>query len=199
MHAYTTDESRVGVYAGMAVVAVVLAWAIVVLTSRFSWPEWLVSAPSLATTFAVVYQWFDRSLWRMTFFHRVGAVNVADISGTYEGRLVSTFRDSGGQPVERRVVFTINQSWTRISIAMEVTSETSSSVSTSALAGLSRDGKTTCLTYTYKNQINPGIADEDMGDHAGAADVRISPDGRLSGRYFNSRPRAGTIDARRTA
>jgi hypothetical protein len=42
-----------------------------------------------------------------------------------------------------------------------------------------------------------GLAAADMGDHDGAADLRLDPDGRLAGRYFNSRPRAGTIEGTR--
>jgi hypothetical protein len=45
--------------------------------------------------------------------------------------------------------------------------------------------------------VNPALADADMGDHDGAAELRISPDGKMVGRYFNSRPRAGTIEAER--
>lgn len=195
MHSYSTDESRVSVYSLLAVVAVVLAWVIVAATSRLSWPEWLVSAPSMAATFALVYRLFDRVGWRWAIMRQLGLVEVRDISGTYRGRLVSTFKDSQGQPVERDVTIHVGQTWTKLAVEMTVSSGTSSSMSTSALGSVTHDGVASCLTYVYKNRVNPGLADADMGDHDGAADLRIYADGRLAGRYFNGRPRAGTIHA----
>lgn len=193
----TTDEARVPLYAGMAVVAVVLAWGVVALTSKISWPQWLISPPSLAGTFAVVYALFDRVLWRTRLLHGAGIVKVADLSGIYDGSLVSTFVDADQRRVERAVTFTIKQTWTRICIEMDVRSETSSSMSTSALGAVRCEGDTAVLTYIYRNRVNPGVADADMGDHEGAAELRIKRDGGIAGRYFNSRPRAGTIYAQR--
>lgn len=197
MHAYSTDESRVGVYSLLAIVAVVLAWCIVAITSRLSWPQWLVSAPSMAAMFAVVYRLFDRWVWRWGICRRMGLVEIPDLSGRYEGTLVSTFTDSEGRPVERAVALDVVQSWTRIKIEMTVRSGQSSSMSTSALGSVKSDGTASCLTYIYRNQVNPGLADADMGDHDGAADLRVYADGRVSGRYFNSRPRAGTMTLQR--
>lgn len=197
MHPYSTDESRVSIYGGLAVVAVVLAWIIVAGTSRFSWPQWLVSAPSLAATFAATYAVFDRVLWKLPLLRRLAIVGVVDIRGTYDGRLVSTFKDSTGAPIERDVSLRVAQTWTHICVEMTVVSGTSSSVSTSALGSVTRDGQATRLSYIYRNRVNPGLADADMGDHDGAADLRIELDGAMSGRYFNSRPRAGSIQATR--
>ena len=199
MHPYTTDENRVRVYGRIAFVAVVLAWGVVALTSRFSWPQWLVSAPSVVGAYALIYSVVDRRLWRTAAMRRTGMVKVPDLSGTYDGSLVSVYKDERGERVKRDVSFTIKQTWTRISIAMEVQSDTSSSESISAVASVRSEGDATVLTYIYKNRVNKGIADDDMGDHEGAADLKIRPDGRMAGHYFNSRPRAGSITAARRA
>ncbi len=195
MHAYSTDESRVGVYSVIALFAVILAWMIVAVTSRFSWPQWLVSAPSMGATFVLTYAVFDRYVWRWSLLRRLSLVGVRDLSGTYEGRLTSTFKDEQGDPIERDITLQVVQTWTRVKIEMTVRSGTSSSMSTSALGSVTNDGTASCLTYIYKNKVNPGLADADMGDHDGAADLRIYADGHVTGRYFNSRPRAGTITA----
>lgn len=197
MHPYSTDESRVSVYGGLAVLSVVLSWAIVAATARLSWPEWLVSAPSLAGTFAVLYRAFDRYAWRWRWLHKLGVVKVSDVSGTYAGKLVSTYQDPAGKPVERDITLDIAQTWTRLSVFMTVISGSSSSTSISAHGSVTHDGSATCLAYTYRNKVNPAVADADMGDHDGAADLRIDDNGRLSGRYFNSRPRAGSIEGQR--
>ncbi|MEW6155365.1 MAG: hypothetical protein AB1673_15470 [Actinomycetota bacterium] len=181
----------------MAVVAVVLALGVEAVASHFSWPQWLVSAPSLAATFALVYWLFDRYLWKLPILNTLGLVKVTDISGIYDGTLTSTFQDATGQAIQRAVTLKVVQSWTRMCVEMAVTSGSSSSLSTSALGSMSNDGAAACVTYVYKNRVNPGVADADMGDHDGAADLRIYDDGHLTGRYFNSRPRAGTIDGQR--
>lgn len=197
MHPYSTEESRVSVYGLLAVAAVALSWVIVTLTSHLTWPQWLVSAPSLAGTFAVLYRLFDTWAWRWVFFQRLGMVSVADVSGRYEGRLISTFIGPDGRQVERDVQIEIAQTWTRLNVIMTVASGSSSSYSISAVGAMTRDGVSTCLAYLYKNKVSPGIAEPDMADHEGAADVRIERDGRLHGRYFNSRPRKGSIEARK--
>ena len=81
---------------------------------------------------------------------------------------------------------------------MSVGSSSRTSTSISYMANVSDEGASTRLGYCYRNKANPGVADDDMGDHEGATDVSITSDGNLSGRYFNSRPRAGSIEAHRT-
>jgi hypothetical protein len=51
-----------------------------------------------------------------------------------------------------------------------------------------------CQLYTYRNQTRPGVADQDMNDHDGTAEVVIDTQtGELHGRYFNFRGRQGTL------
>src|SRR4051794_7468335 len=99
MHAYSTDESRVKAYGVIAVVAVVFAWTILIVASHFDWPQWLVSVPSLAATYAATYGIFDRWLWRCSIMRSLGLVTILDVSGDYDGRLISTYKDGAGNPV----------------------------------------------------------------------------------------------------
>lgn len=195
MHSYSTNESRVVLYGIIGVFAVGLAWLIVAVTSHFSWPQWLVSAPSMGATYTLVYKIFDLVLWKQPWLRTLGLVDVSDISGCYKGDLISTWKDADGKPVTKDVVFDIKQTWTKIEVAMTVGSGSSTSRSKSAVASVSNSANATQLVYVYRNQVAPGVADDDMGDHDGAADIEIKPDGSLTGRYFNSRPRAGTLRA----
>jgi hypothetical protein len=197
VHSYSTRESRVKVYSVIAVVSVVVAWSLVWLTSRWDWPQWLVSVPSLGGVFALLYGVFDRWLWRLRLVRWLGLVNIADVAGSYEGALISTFKDKTGKQTRRNVTFNIRQTWTQLEVIMSVRGGSSTSRSQSAVASVSNRGSGTHLIYVYHNQVNPAIADPDMSDHEGAADIEITADGTLTGRYFNSRPRAGSISARR--
>lgn len=197
MHPYSTSDSRVTTYGVLAVVSVVVAWLVGLATSQLSWPQWLVSAPSLAGVFAGLYALTDRYLWRTRLFRALGLCTTPSVAGTYVGELRSTFKDEHGQPVTRALELVITQTWTRVEITMAVAGGSSTSRSRSAVACVDRGGAATRLTYYYRNLVNPSAADPDMGDHDGAAEVEITVDGKLSGRYFNSRPRAGSIEAKR--
>lgn len=197
MHAYSTHESRVRVYSLLAVLSIAAAWLVSLVTSNFDWPQWLVSAPSVIGVYALIYQVFDRWLWRTAAVQRSGLTEVPDLSGTYDGELISTFKDSSGNNVVIDISLVIQQTWTNMSVEMAVTSGTSTSRSISAVGSISQDGTAARLIYLYQNKVNPGLADDDMHDHEGAADLRIKRDGTLEGSYFNSRSRSGTIQATR--
>ena len=197
MHPYSTHESRVRVYSLLAIVSVALAWLVSLVTSSFDWPRWFVSAPSVLGVYALLYQLFDRWLWRTSVAQRSWFTEVLDLSGTYDGKLTSTFKDKTGNNVVIDISLVIQQTWTKMSVEMAVTSGSSTSRSISAVGSISQDGTATRLIYLYQNKVNPGIADDDMHDHEGVADLRIKTDGALEGSYFNSRKRAGTIQATR--
>lgn len=152
----------------------------------------------MAVTYVFIYRLFDRVLWKVSFFRTVGLVAINDVSGTYQGTLISTFNNPDGTAVTRDLTLVVQQTWTNLEVSMTVTSGSSTSRSCSAIAAISEQAVSTRLVYVYQNKVNPAVADADMGDHDGAADLLISADGSLNGRYFNSRPRAGTIEARRT-
>jgi hypothetical protein len=194
---YATEESRVRTYGVIAVVAVVLAWVIIKALSAISWPEWLVSAPAVGGTYGIVYALFDRVLWRIKFIRAIGLSATVDVSGTYCGELRSTYRGEDGQRVIHPVQIVVQQTWTKICVSMSVGSSARTSSSVSYMAAVSSEGATSRLGYCYRNKANPGVADEDMGDHEGAADLAIGGDGAAQGRYYNSRKRAGSIDAQR--
>ena len=197
MHAYSTHEARVRVYSLLAILSVGVAWLVSLVTSNFDWPQWLVSAPSVVGVYALLYQVFDRWFWRTPAAQRSGLTEVPDLSDTYDGKLTSTFRDSAGNNVVIDISLVIQQTWTKMSVEMAVTSGSSTSRSISAVGSISQDGTATRLIYLYQNKVNPGLADDDMHDHEGAADLRIKRDGTLEGSYFNARQRAGTIQATR--
>jgi hypothetical protein len=195
MHVYSTADSRTSALGTIAVMAVVFAIAANAISEKFDLgPAWLISAPTVAAVYGLLYQVLDRIAWRWEIVRRLGLVDTPLIDGTYEGLLISSY-----QQKEVSVRLRIDQTWTKISIRLEVLGPARTSTSYSVTAGLGRDGHQDArLTYTYRNQTRPGVADADMNDHDGTAEIVIDGQiARVSGRYYNFRGRQGTISLER--
>ncbi len=194
MHAYSSSDSRTPALGTIALIAVLLAMAANVLTDALGiGPAWLVSAPTVAAAFGLIYRLVDTIAWCWPLLHRLGVIQVPLVEGTYEGHLVSSYKQTT-LPVR----ICIDQTWTRIAIRFDVL-EPKSSTSYSVTAGLGADGHNHArLTYTYRNQTRPGVAEADMNDHDGTAEVVLDVlTGKLTGRYFNFRGRQGTLSLTR--
>ncbi|MET8527165.1 hypothetical protein [Micromonospora sp. NPDC005172] len=194
MHLYTSDDERAPALAMIAVAAVVLAVMVNAVVDRLGvGPPWLFSAPAVAACFGLLYRAMDTVAWRWPLLHRLGVVRVPVLQGMYDGELVSLHEQT-----TLRVRVCIDQTWTRIAIRLDVLAPTSST-SRSATAGVFTDGHSRSrLTYTYRNQVRPGVADPAMKDHDGTTDVVIDArSGELTGRYFTQRGTQGTLALRR--
>lgn len=189
MHAYSTGDSRAAAYGVIATLAVVAAIALNVVAEALDLvPAWLVSAPTVAASFGLFYELTDRTAWRWRWVRALGIVDTPVVDGVYEGHLMSSY-EGRIVPIRLRV----EQRWTAIVVRMEVLSP-ATSISRSVAAALSRDGhRDARLTYTYKNEVRHGVADADMSDHDGTADLVVDEHGAMSGRYFNARGRRGTM------
>ncbi len=190
MHPYTSDDAKPKTLAYIAVAAVAVAYLATWLMSLTPVPGWWVSAPSLAGSYAILYNWFESSLWKADMARRLKLSTVADVAGRYRGHLISAYPENSTTEVP--IEINITQSWQRIHVALEVNA-TKTSRSASYMAAVAPEGTQTRLSYSYRSQVMPGVADLDMADHEGTADLLISVDGTATGRYFNGRPRCGTI------
>ncbi|MEU7691110.1 hypothetical protein [Microbispora hainanensis] len=190
MHAYSSSDSRAQALGTIAFLAVLLAMAANALTDALGiGPAWLISAPTVAAAFGLLYRFIDTVAWRWPLLHRLGVIQVPVMEGRYEGYLVSSYNQT-----RLPIRICIDQTWTRIAIRFDVL-EPRSSTSYSITAGLGMDGHNHArLTYTYRNQTRPGVAEADMNDHDGTAEVVLDgTTGELTGRYFNFRGRQGTL------
>ena len=140
----------------------------------------------------------DKWLWKFLPF----LVNIPNISGRYEGKLVSTFDDPAtGTKKEMVLVLEIKQTASRLFVSSFIAevgglvSSTSKSVFSVITQG--EDGFYT-LTYGYENQGSQ--TNEKLAAHRGLAELRFFPkEKQLSGHYFSQRAVKGAIDVARTA
>lgn len=194
MHPYSTSENRVAVYAVLGLVAVFVSWLVVALTDGLDLPQWPVSAPTAMGVYGGLYQTFDKVLWKSPAMRFLRLSTTPDLSGIYVGALASTYVDENGVQAKRDVQLSVRQTWTRLRVGMVVGQEPRTSTSRSVAAALDCDDDEVRLLYSYRNVVNPGVADDDLGDHDGTAQLALEPDRRtMQGRYFNGRRRAGSL------
>lgn len=190
MHAYSTESRHARLYSLLATVAVVIAIAVnAVFEHLTAVPSWLVSAPTLGGVFVALLDWVEKDGWRREWLRRLARIEEPDVGGLYRGNLVSTWQGATTLPVE----VLIEQRWSQLVVRFKVTGNEPSSSFSIAAALISLGEQAARLTYAYRNQPNPGIAEADMGDHDGTAEVTITTDGVLAGRYYNFRGRQGTL------
>jgi len=177
-------------YSLIAVASVFASISISWLAIELDLPNgWIVGMPTLAAVYTFLYWLVDRHVWRSRALRRIGVFSDFPIDGQYRGEIISSFNGT-----THPVMVTIDQTWTKILIQLEVTgARTSSSYSISANCVDVNDNGDVKLEYKYRNNPNPGVADEDMAMHDGSVELTIRCNGRASGTYFNSRERTGTI------
>lgn len=192
MHAYA-GGNRIPMLSALATISVIIAIAISVLLHALNFEyDWLVSGPTVAASFGLLYKFVDVVAWRWQWMRVLGLIDIPVVDGIYVGLLHSKFT---GGTLKARV--RIEQTWSRMQVRLDLPDD-STSTSNSVAASLARVGhRDAQLVYTYKNQIRPATADDDMRDHDGTADVEIDPAGNLVGRYFNARGRQGELELSR--
>jgi hypothetical protein len=190
VHSYSCNDNRTRTQATLAFVAVLVAIGANAAASPLdAVPGWLVGAPTVAAVYGLLHRLIDTTAWRWSWVRLLGLIDTPQVEGAYVGQLTSDYENT---TIDIRL--RIQQRWTEIDIRMEVLNRTTST-SRSVAAALCRAGHHDAqLTYTYKNEIRPGVADPDMSDHDGTADLLIDPrTGTITGRYFNARGRRGTM------
>jgi hypothetical protein len=172
MHRYsvTSDKhGRVELY--LALASVVTTWAIsALLSARGISLPWWVESPSVMGLYGGFYQLFDKLLWRTRLTRLAGLVAVPDLSGTWSGKVSSSY-DSYIGAVEAAAI--ISQTWTHIAIRLSTPTSKSES---EAAAIVSRPSDGALLVYEYLSMPSAGSL-ETLHAHRGTARLELSRDG----------------------
>ncbi|CCF85379.1 Cap15 family CBASS effector [Nitrolancea hollandica] len=187
MHDYSTDsEERKWIPVYLAVLSILLAWLLSSILSYLSISiPWMIDAPSVVGFYGITYVLFDRYLWKMPFFRTIRLVNIPDLSGTWQGYLVSSYDEHAKQ---HETTLLISQTWSKISIILRTKHSSSRSMMASIEGG---DPNVIRLMYGYLNEPNPESAST-MVIHLGTACLKMhnnSPDQSLDGEYYAGRGR----------
>jgi hypothetical protein len=182
MHPYATNSSeRKNVVLIIALLSVALAWC---LHRVIEWLglrlPWWIDAPSVMGIFGVLYELFDKRLWRVFRKFRI-IVKVPDLNGEWDVEGNTSF-DSN---LSFNGKISIHQTWTAISIFMETVHSRSYSLSASLLVE-QPEGCT--LSYEYQNEPKSG-APSTMHAHRGTCVLRMKNSDLLEGEYYSGRDR----------
>lgn len=184
MHPYSTDSNeRERVLLGLAALAIVMALSLFLLLRAFHLTvPWWLDAPSTMGFYGILFEWFDRKLWRWRPIRWTRLLKVPILSGQWSGHVVSSFDD---HKKPHKVTVQINQTWTQITILLSSQASDSytltASIQTHAPEGV-------VLSYQYENHPKPNAL-KTMEIHIGAARL-VFADGRvLEGYYYSGRGR----------
>ncbi|RYD52371.1 MAG: hypothetical protein EOP52_09415 [Sphingobacteriales bacterium] len=133
--------------------------------------------------------------WRWRIFKFL--VDIPNLNGRYEGKLISSYLDPQGNPVERDCVMEIKQNSSSLHIYSYYgdvqTGITSSSSKTTLEQLIKEPSGFFILYYIYSNQ--PGGLISQLSNHDGTAKLTYYPDlKKLSGEYYNRRINTGTFE-----
>lgn len=195
MHPYSTDsEERKHVPLIMAIVAIGCAIGVSWILAQFGLelPWW---APPVDTMgfYGLLYQLFDKVLWRWKLVRLVGGSRVPDLNGEWYGLVTP---GNAMHPSARYdLTLSIRQTWTKIQVELQA----NLSQSLSSVAFISCEDRK--IKYLYENVAGPA-ASPTMHSHEGAATLQIDEErDRLKGSYFTGRDRQsfGAIEVSRRA
>lgn len=187
MHPYATNlKGQSTVLLCIAILSIIIAhaWAGLLQVWQISIPWW-VETPSILGLYWLMFAAIDQWIWKWRFLRRIKLVQSPNLSGRWEGNLVSSFDE---HETQTRAILHVSQTWTKMSILLE----TDYSISKSQIADITIDahGKAR-LSYVYTNFPKPE-APLTMEGHRGTAFhvYQANEDTEsLNGEYFSGRGR----------
>lgn len=190
----TNSKERLTVPVLLSIPSLAAVWVFTSVLNGLSVQlPFLVEAPSLMGTYALLLWLFDTRGWRIPLLRTVARVKVPELAGEWRGTLSSTYRNT----IRGDVQLHITQTWSRILVELETSDSRSASTVAALLVG---DGVPPELTYQYLNEPRPGTASS-MEAHRGTATLRLdsSAPQRLQGHYYSGRGRReqGELDLQR--
>src|SRR5687768_8000051 len=118
MHPYATDsDERLRVPLWIAFISLFVAWGLHTLLVFLNiTPHFLFDIPSFAGFYYILYSWFDKKLWRLPIFQRIGWVKVPCIAGKWDGHIITSF---DGHKSKKPASIQVKQTWTELKVIME--------------------------------------------------------------------------------
>ena len=150
----------------------------------------------IATTaiYSILFMWFDKKLWKLGIFKRLGIITAEDLNGKWIGHIKSSY-DKFATEIPTELI--IKQTGTTVKIQGKFNQ--SKSISVHEDFGISEIDQSTALFYFYRNVPN-NDAESTMAIHEGSTKLIYNKEtDTLDGSYFSGRDRNnyGTMTVKR--
>lgn len=147
----------------------------------------MIHAFTIPVIFYIYLNWFEKSAWKWKIWTTIRIVDFPNLSGTYRGKFISSFKDKDGKPFEGDMKLSISQTFSQICI--QGVFNQSESISIQAFFAFNDFKQKNCLYYFYKNKPSNN-ATPTMHTHEGSTVLCFDPaDQTLSGEYYSGRDR----------
>lgn len=192
MHSYAVNNDRLRCYVIIGVICALLAPVTYEMLKKATFlsslEPWVSTSLSFGTLYAITFAFYNRVAWKWSFLKFIGLPLTANLNGSYEGKLISSYKRT-----EVSITIDIVQSWTKLVVYLETGTDSSDSYSYMASI-FDIDGKSSRLSYSYTNTPFNVIAASDMHTHDGTVNLVFRNNNqKIMGKYFNARQRVGTI------
>lgn len=155
-------------------------------------PFWVETVSPLAA-YGILYNLFEKFLWRLPVFRWLGIVTVPDVRGRWLGEQTSSYKDPSGKNRRSRTIMEIQQTFSNIKVD---TYYKNWQTEHSAASFMYAEGECT-LFVMFETAPRVGY-EGDATAHKGVVRMARLPDGRLVGTYFNAMGRHGELTYKRT-
>lgn len=176
-------------------VSALFIYGISIFLERFSISiPFYIETPSIPAVYAVLFWTFDKYLWKMPIFKKLGIIIADDLNGKWVGIVRSSY-DEFKTDIHAELV--IKQTATRVKIYGKFNQ--SKSVSVHENFGISEADDQIALFYFFRNEPSYD-ATQTMATHEGSTKLLYdSENDTLSGYYYSGRDRNnhGTIEVKR--
>lgn len=147
----------------------------------------IIDITALFGSLSLVYlilELYDKYFWKY-LPSWLNLVSVPDVNGAYEGELISSFKDSQGNPVVRKCHMQIHQTASDIFVEMEFFNENMKTTSRSRSEQIENyRGQYFILQFVHLNDGN--YDDKDLNMHKGLTTLKYYPATKeFKGDYFN--------------
>ena len=181
MHSYDRDGDE-RVILSITCISILLTWLMSMMLDRVNMNlHWLLAPPSVVAIYVVIYNVFDRYLWKLGLMNQIHLISLPDLSGDWKGIVVSSY---GDLKTELPVELNIDQRWSKILITLRTQHSNSHSITATIK---SHDTPNPELSYIYENRPNIHSAGS-LHRHQGTA-ILILRNLTLEGEYYTDRDR----------
>lgn len=185
MHPYATDsQERKVIPFFIAGTGILLGWVLNRILNLIEIPSpWWIDAPSVMLLYGLIYDLFDKYIWKWGIWRRLKIIRVPDLNGKWVGYLCSSYSGNDKKLDGELEIF---QTWRKIQIKLK----TKYSKSVSLVAAIvTKDPDGVVIDYEYINEPEPN-AMATMHAHRGTAFITQTSDGNtLEGNYYAGRDR----------